>query len=122
MINPLPFKKETKNKLLPSKKRKKKLKRSLRSKENIWPQTLNRKKRGLNKKKKRSSEPRISKSMTSRRNLIKFLPTINPRLMIINNSTRILMLLRLNLKYLFVNQRQQNSKNLCIHYPTLNLQ
>jgi len=55
MINPLPFKKETKNKLLPSKKRKKSLKRSLRSKENIWSQTLNIKKRGLNKKKKRSS-------------------------------------------------------------------
>jgi hypothetical protein len=64
MINPLPLKKERKSKLLPSKKRKKNLKRSLRSKENIWPQILNRKKRGLNKKKKRSSEPRISKLMT----------------------------------------------------------
>ena len=70
MINPLPFKKETKNKLLPSKKRKKSLKRSLRSKENIWPQTTDREKRGLNKKKKRSSEQKTEKSMRSRLNMI----------------------------------------------------
>ena len=59
-----------KNRLLTSNKIKNNSKGSSRSKENIWPQTSDREKRGLNKKKKRSSEPRTEKSMRSRLNMI----------------------------------------------------
>ena len=58
-----------KNRLLPSNKRKNNSKGSSRSKENISLQTLDREKRGLNKKKKKSSEPRSEKSMTLRLNM-----------------------------------------------------